>query len=237
MRVLIIEDHRLLREGLIGCLTRHYVDWVFGEAESVQDAKLQLQNPWDVVLLDLLLPDGSGFDLLSYIKSSHPQTKVIVVTCTAEQDYGIATLSEGAAAFITKQASYSEVVRAIDLALAGRRYLSQSMVEQVRGIRTRFRNGDAFLSTRELDIVHFVGQGFAASQIAVALNLSPRTVETYRSRICRKLALKGKAGLIRYAVAREMNPWASARARRKETTKSVPVEPLRPELSRTTSTS
>jgi two-component system invasion response regulator UvrY len=212
MKVLLIEDHQLLCQVVVLCLKRHYPDAAFEVAESIQAAKVRLRSPWDIVLLDLLLPDGSGFDLLSYIKRFFVETKVIVLTGTAEQDYGLAALYEGADAFVTKQASMTDLVRAIDCALVGRRYFSPSMAERVLDAHTHSRNRNDSLSSRELDILHFVGQGFSAPRIAQALNLSSRTVETYRSRIYRKLALSSKADLIRYAVARELNTAVNQRS-------------------------
>ena len=205
MHILLVEDHQLLRQVLIDCLKRHYSDAVFGEAGSGQEAKQKLRGWWDVVLLDLLLPDASGLDLLSYVKSALPDAKIIVLTSTNECDYGIAALSVGADGFVTKNASYTQIVNAIDRVLAGGRYFSQSLAELLLSAHTRRSPTDKVLSGRELDILHFVGRGLSGPEIADSLNLSPRTVETYRNRVCKKLGVKNRAGLIRLAVARELN--------------------------------
>jgi len=205
MRILLVEDHQLLREGLIACLKRHYLDATFGEAGSGNEARQQLRNSWDIVLLDLLLPDASGLDLLSCVKSALPDTKVIVLTGTEECDYGIAALTQGAAGFVTKTASCAQVVNAIDRVLAGGRYFSQSLADLLLNVHTRRGRTRDVLSGREQDILHFVGRGLSGPEIADSLHLSPRTVETYRARVCKKLGVKNVAGLVRFAVTRELN--------------------------------
>jgi DNA-binding NarL/FixJ family response regulator len=205
MRILLVEDHQLLREGLIACLKRHYLDATFGEAGSGKEARQQLRCSWDIVLLDLLLPDASGLDLLSCVKSALPDTKVIVLTGTEECDYGIAALTQGADGFITKNASCAQVVNAIDRVLAGGRYFSQSLADLLLNVHTRRGRTRDVLSGREQDILHFVGRGLSGPEIADSLHLSPRTVETYRARVCKKLGVKNVAGLVRFAVTRELN--------------------------------
>src|SRR5580693_2308107 len=161
MRILLVEDHQLLREGLIACLKRHYLSVTFGEAGSGKEAKQQFRNSWDIVLLDLLLPDASGLDLLPCVKSALPDAKVIILTGTEERDYGIAALTQGADGFVTKNSSCAQVVDAIDRVIVGGRYFSQSLADillNVHTCRSRTRDG---LSGRELDILHFVGRGWS----------------------------------------------------------------------------
>jgi DNA-binding NarL/FixJ family response regulator len=205
MRILLIEDHRLLRQGLIECLKRQYSDTVFGEAGSGQEAKVHSRSSWDIVLLDLMLPDTSGLDLLSYLKSTLPAAKVIVLTSTRECDYGIPALSQGAHGFLTKSASFNEIVKAIDYVRAGGRYFSQSLAEQLLKVHNYRTHAGNVLSGRELDILAFMGRGLSGPEIARSLHLSPRTVETYRARVCKKLGIRNSAGLIRFAVAQELN--------------------------------
>jgi DNA-binding NarL/FixJ family response regulator len=190
---------------LIACLKRHYLNATFGEAGSGKESKQQLRNSWDIVLLDLLLPDASGLDLLAFIKGTLPGTKVIVLTGTEERDYGIAALSQGADGFVTKNASCTQVVNAIDRVLAGGRYFSHSLADLLLNVHTRRSHTRDGLSGRELDILRFVGRGLSGPEIADSLHLSARTVETYRGRVCKKLGVKNVAGLIRFAVARELN--------------------------------
>jgi DNA-binding NarL/FixJ family response regulator len=204
MHILLIEDHRLLRQGLIECLKRHYADAVFGEAASAKEARSHRRSSWDIVLLDLLLPDASGLDLLSYLKSALPSAKIIILTGTDERDYGIAALLEGADGFVSKSASYTQIVQAIDHVRTGGRYFSQALAELLLNLHTRRSPNRALLSGRELDILQFVGRGLSSPEIADSLHLSPRTVETYRARVCKKLGVKKSAGLIRFAVSQEL---------------------------------
>jgi DNA-binding NarL/FixJ family response regulator len=207
MRILLIEDHQILREGVVACLTRHYSDAIFGQAGSAREAGQLLRNSWNIVLLDLFLPDSSGLDLLSTIKCVLPDAKVIVLTGTEECDYGIAALTEGADGFVTKNASCAQVVSAINRVLAGGRYFSQSLADRLLNQQTgRHHVGIVDLSGRERDIVHFVGRGLSSLEIADRLHISPRTVETYRARVCKKLGVKNTAGIVRFAVTRELSP-------------------------------
>ena len=204
MRLLVIEDHRILREGIVACLEREFPSATLGQADSDRDARAILEEGWDVALLDLGLPDGSGFGLLGCMKRMSPKIKVIVLTASAEEDCGIPALDGGADGFITKTASFSNVADAIRQVIAGRRYFSHSLAERVLAVGPRDSGEPAPLSGRELDVLRLAAGGLTSAEIARLLIVSSKTVETYRARIYKKLNVRGLAALVRYALTHQL---------------------------------
>jgi two-component system, NarL family, invasion response regulator UvrY len=200
MRILLVEDHQLLRQGIIECLRREFVGLVFGEADSVREAQVQIDKSWDVVLLDLALPDGSGFNFLVYAKAAVPATKVIVLTASAENDCGLPALQDGADGFVMKTARFSDLAKAIRAVTEGRRYFSQALIEQVLNATSHRVKIASKFSARELDTLRLTAEGLSTGEIGHSLNISPKTVETYRARICQKLEIRGFASFVRFAI-------------------------------------
>jgi two-component system, NarL family, invasion response regulator UvrY len=208
MRILLIEDHQLLRQGIIECLNREFVDSVFGEADSTRGAIVRLRSSWDVVLLDLALPDGSGFSLLARIKRSSPAAKVIVLTASTEDDCGLHALREGADGFLMKKAPFSDLAKAIRAVTEGRRYFSQTLIDRVLNATSHGERIAAKFSVRELDTLRLTAEGLSTGEIGDTLNISAKTVETYRARICQKLEIHGFASFMRFAILKQMQGYA-----------------------------
>jgi two-component system invasion response regulator UvrY len=208
MRILLIEDHKLLRQGIIECLRREFVDLVFGEADSIREARLQIDKSWDVVLLDLALPDGSGFNFLVHTKSAFPATKVIVVTALAENDCGLPALQDGADGFVMKTAPFSDLAKAIRAVTEGRRYFSQALIEKVLNATSQRVKIASRFSARELGTLRLTAEGLSTSEIGHSLNISTKTVETYRARICQKLEIRGFASFARFAILNQSHAYA-----------------------------
>ena len=202
MRILLVEDHRLLRQGIIECLNHEFVNSLFGEADSHREAIVRLRNSWDVVLLDLALPDGSGFNLLARIKRSSPESKVIVLTASTEDDCG---LPDG---FVMKTASFSDLAKAIRVVTEGRRYFSQTLIERLLNATSHGGKITSKLSVRELDTLRLTAEGLSTGEIGKTLNISAKTVETYRTRICQKLEIHGFVSFVRFAILNQMQGFA-----------------------------
>jgi two-component system, NarL family, invasion response regulator UvrY len=200
MRVLLVEDHQILRQGIIACLNREFTNSVFGEAGSIREARAQMRASWDVVLMDLGLPDGSGFELLSHTKREYPATKVVVLTSWTEEDCGLPALREGADAFVTKTAPISDLAKAIRAVAEGRRYFSAALVDRVLNATSHREKIGSRFSARELDTLRLSAEGLSTAEIGSNLNISTKTVETYRARICEKLEIHGIAAFLRYAI-------------------------------------
>jgi DNA-binding NarL/FixJ family response regulator len=200
MRILLVEDHQLLRQGIVECLNREFGKSIFGEAASIREAIVQMRAPWDVVLLDLGLPDGSGFNFLVHTKRDYPALKVIVLTASTEDDCGLPALREGADGFVMKTAPFSDLAKAIRAVTEGRRYFSQTLVERVLNATSRGEKIKAKFSARELDTLRLTAEGLSTDEIGHNLNISAKTVETYRARICQKLEIHGFASFVRFAI-------------------------------------
>jgi DNA-binding NarL/FixJ family response regulator len=208
MRILLVEDHQILRQGVIECLNREFVKSIFGEAGSIREAIVQMRASWDVVLLDLGLPDGSGFNFLANTKRDYPATKVIVLTSSTEDDCGLPALGEGADGFVTKTAPFLDLAKAIRAVSEGRRYFTPALVERVLNATShRVKIGSNF-SARELDILRLTAEGLSTGEIGHNLNISAKTVETYRARICQKLEIRGFAAFLRYAILNQSHGYS-----------------------------
>jgi DNA-binding NarL/FixJ family response regulator len=209
MRILLVEDHQLLRQGIIECLNREFVKSVFGEAESVREAIAQLRASWDVVLLDLGLPDGSGFNFLEQTKRDYPATKVVVLTAFTENDCGVPALQLGADGFVMKTAPFSDLAKAIRAVTEGRRYFSQALIERVLSATSHRVKIASKFSARELDTLRLTAEGLSTGEIGHNLNISAKTVETYRTRICQKLEIHGFASFVRFAILNQSHGYGA----------------------------
>lgn len=195
-RVLLVEDHELLRVGLRQVLSRDPELHVCGEAADIAEAKQLLrQVPADVLLLDLKLRDGNGLDLIKYVKRKYPTVRVLVCSMHDEKFYGERVLRAGASGYINKQDAAAAIVEAIRQVLNGKLFFSEELITRV--MHRAMRDGAPveaspvdLLSDRELEVFRLIGQGLPSREIAKQLHLSPSTVDTYRERLKTKLDVK-----------------------------------------------
>jgi len=207
MRVLIADDHAILRRGLIEILARQLKDVVCGEAENAAQILAQVQDhPWDLVILDLSMPGRSGIDVLADLKRARPKLPVLVLSMHPEDQYGKRMLRAGAAGFMNKDSAPEELIKAIHKVLAGGRYVSPALAEVLAGDLggQTDQPPHELLSDRELEVLRLIGSGKAISQIAELLHLSVTTVSTYRARILEKMHLTTTAELMNYAVRNQL---------------------------------
>lgn len=206
-RVLIVDDHPVVREGLAMCISRAPNLEVCGEAADIADA-LQLvaaTNP-DVAIVDISLKTGNGIDLIKRIKARHESVKVLVWSMYAENLYAERALRAGAQGYITKEQATDKIIEALRRVLDGKVYLSEGLAEQLlnRAVgHTELKAGASpveELSDRELEVFQLIGEGQDTQQIAKRMRLSPKTIETYRARVKNKLRLSTASELIRRAV-------------------------------------
>ena len=203
MRVLIADDHALLRRGLIEILTRQLEDVVCGEAEDARQILTQVQDhKWDLVILDVSMPGRSGLDVLADLKRLRPKLPVLVLSMHPEDQYGKRVLRAGAAGYMNKDSAPEELIKAIHKVRAGGRYVSPALAEVLASDLGQpiDEPPHAQLSDRELEVLRLIGSGKAISQIAELLHLSVTTVSTYRARILDKMNLTTTAELMNYAV-------------------------------------
>jgi DNA-binding NarL/FixJ family response regulator len=207
IRVLIADDHAIVRDGLRRLLAEASDMRVSGEAATGDDAVALLDTARsDVVLLDISMPGRGFLDLLRDVRERHPRTRVVVLSAHAEDEYAIRALRAGAAGYVTKDRSSQDLLAAIRKAHAGGRYVSPTLAERLAAGLTVDAGTPPHeaLSDREYQVLQLLGAGLSAKEIAARLGLSAKTVSTYRQRILEKLELKTTADLIRYAVQRKL---------------------------------
>jgi DNA-binding NarL/FixJ family response regulator len=200
IRVLIVDDHELLRAGLRSRLERESGIAVVGEAGTAERAVImaRAQQP-DLILLDLLLPRKSGYDAIPQLVGVAPQVKILVISSQASPSSVRRALSAGAAGYLPKRSSDRELVTAIRLVADGGGYVDPQL-----GARLVNANGSPALeplSDRERDIVHLLALGYTNQEIGKKLYISVRTVDTHRAHIMRKLELESRAELVMFALA------------------------------------
>jgi DNA-binding NarL/FixJ family response regulator len=206
IRVLIADDHAILRRGLKQILAETEDMTVAGEAENSQQAlQLVREAEWDVVLLDISMPDRNGIDTLKLIKKEKPKLAVLMLSMHPENQYAIRALQAGASVYLTKQSAPAQLVTAIRQVKQGRKYVSPTLAEQLAA-RLGGGGGDGetasheALSHREYQTLTLLSSGKTLSEVAAELKLSVKTVSVYRSRLLEKLQLKNNAELTHYAI-------------------------------------
>ncbi len=210
IRILIIDDHAMFREGLKQILARHSDMKVVDEAGSGQEALAKvMQHKLDVVLLDISLPGRSGPELLTEIKRSHPDIAVLVLSMHPEDQYAVRMMKAGASGYVTKESAGEELVSAIRKVFTGGRYISPKLAEvmAVALDDTSAKLPHQMLSNREFQVMRMLASGKSLKEIAEELFLSDKTVTTYRARVLEKMKLRNNVELTLYAIENKLLPW------------------------------
>jgi two-component system invasion response regulator UvrY len=203
IRVLIADDHAILRRGLREILMRALEGVVCGEANDAEQVVAQVQNlEWDLVILDVSMPGRSGLDVLRDLKVLRPKLPILVLSMHPEDQYGKRILKAGAAGYMNKESAPEELIKAIRRVLAGGRYVSPTLAEKLAlDLNDNLqREGQEALSHREFEILRMIALGKTVSQIADELHLGVSTVSTYRARILEKMRMTTTAELMHYAL-------------------------------------
>ncbi len=205
-KILIVDDHPLVRQGLIGLISTQPDFEVCGEASGISQARqiADATHP-DVAIIDITLEDGSGIELIKDLSASYPEIKLLVLTMHDELLFAERALRAGAVGFINKQEVSRTIVSALREILKGKLYLSQRTTERMVHLAVGAK-GHAEqspierLTDREIEIFQMIGQGLTSRQIATKLGLSPKTVDAHRERIKQRLELKNVTELTKHAV-------------------------------------
>ena len=204
IRVLISDDHALLRSGVKEIVVRGLKDAICGEAASAEQVLAQVQNhKWDIVILDLSMPGRSGIEVLAELKRLQPKLPVLVLSMHPEDQYGKRVLRAGASGYMNKDVAPDELINAVRKVLAGGRYVSPALAEKLAfDLGTDAAPGPAHevLSEREFEVLRLIASGKSISEIAEAIHLSVTTVSTYRARILLKMNMTTTAQLMRYGL-------------------------------------
>ncbi|MCL5037592.1 MAG: response regulator transcription factor [Chloroflexi bacterium] len=202
-KILIADDHPVIRQGLKQILAETSDIVVSGEASSGPEALKKVENEnFDVVLLDLSMPEISGLDILKQIKAEKPHLPVLILTIHPEEQYAIRALKAGASGYVEKKTAPDELVKAIRKVYRGGKYVSSALAEKlafhiVDGSEKALHLA---LSDREFQVLRMIATGKTVKEISEELFLSVKTISTYRSRILNKMKMKSNADIIRYAI-------------------------------------
>jgi two-component system invasion response regulator UvrY len=202
-RILIVDDHAIVREGLKQILAEVDDIVVAGEADcSSRALQMARREPWDLVLMDISMPDRSGLETLELLRKEHPGIQVLMLSMHRETQYAVRALKTGAAGYLNKQSAPDQLIDAIRMVASGKKYISaevaQELASQVSGERdTAPHEG---LSNREYQTLCMIASGLPVSAIAEKLSLSVKTISMYRARLLKKMQMKNNAELTHYAI-------------------------------------
>lgn len=203
IRVLVADDHGIVRRGIAQIVSESGDIAVAGEASSGEEAlELAREGQYDVAILDISMPGRGGLDVIRDIRAACPGIRIIILSMYSEEQFAVRSLRDGASAYLTKTSADEELLPAIRAVAAGHRYITAEVAERL----AYYVECDSELppherlSQREFQVLVLIGSGLTVTQVAGKLSLSDKTVSTYRARILEKMGLKTNAQLIRYAV-------------------------------------
>ncbi|HET6430449.1 MAG TPA: response regulator transcription factor [Phycisphaerae bacterium] len=207
LRILIADDHAVVRRGLIEILTEAFPGIECGEAGNAPEVMHALRDGrWDILMLDITMPGRSGVEILKDVRGTHPAMPVLVLSVHPEDQYAMRVLKAGAWGYLTKDAAPQELVQAVRRVMSGGKYVSDSLADRlVRGVRGGLDMPlHANLSDREDEIMRMIASGLTVSDIAEQLSLSVKTISTYRARVLVKMGMRTNADLTRYAIENQL---------------------------------
>jgi DNA-binding NarL/FixJ family response regulator len=207
--VLVVDDHTILREGLKKIIDHSNEFIVTAEADSGLLAIQRIRDSeFDLVLLDISLPDKNGIDILTQIKKEFPSLPVLILIIYPESHYAIRALRAGAAGYLNKKCSPNELLEAMRTAVTGLKYITATVAQELAQSLTKNKIDDlhAALSNREYQTLIMIGAGQTVTEIAQQLSLSVKTISMYRSRLLLKMSLRNNAELTHYALRHQLVP-------------------------------
>lgn len=206
-RVLIVDDHAVVRDGVKNIFDEQPGAVVFGEASTGSEAlQLARAQDWDLALLDLSLGNQSGLEVLKGLKQIRPRLPVLILSMHSEEQYAQRAFKAGASGYINKDNPRSELIKAVRRVIEGGRYVSPELAERLVGDLSRDTNiaPHEALSDREFEVLCLIASGKTVSEIAKLLSLSDKTISTYRARILEKMGKKTSAELTHYAISNHL---------------------------------
>ena len=207
LKILIADDHPIVRKGLRQILSEESDIGEVGEAQNSQEVlELVRKKSWDIVVLDITMPGRGGIDVLKELKQLHPKLPVLILSMHPEDQYAVRALKAGASGYMTKESAQDELVKAIRKILQGGKYVSPTLAEKLAfnlEVRTE-KPPHETLSDREYQVMLMIASGKTVSRIAEELALSAKTIDTYRTRILEKMKMKTNAELMKYAIRNKL---------------------------------
>jgi DNA-binding NarL/FixJ family response regulator len=209
IRILIADDHAVVREGLKQFLAETSDLTIAGEAESARDTLVKVRaEKWDLVLLDISMPDKNGLEILKEIKRERRDLPVLIFSMFSEDEYALTTLEAGASGYLTKESAPDQIIEAIRRVAQGGKYVSPGLAEKLLSSalpQGRKESRHQLLSKREFEILLCISRGESLTQIGERLHLSVKTISTYRTRILEKMGFRTNADLTRYVVKHRLD--------------------------------
>jgi len=206
-RILIIDDHAVVRDGVKKIFDEQSGAVVFGEASTRLEAlQLAREQDWDLAVLDLSLGNQSGLEVLKELKELLPRLPVLILSMHSEEQYARRAFKAGASGYITKDSSRAELAKAVNKVAAGGRYVTSTLAERLVFdlARDSDRPPHETLSDREFEVMRLIASGKTVTDIAGLLSLSDKTISTYRARLLEKMGMKTNAELTRYAIQNKL---------------------------------
>ena len=207
MRILLADDHAMLRSGLKLVLSEAFKNVQFGEAADCQQTLDAVpRHPWDLIILDISMPGRGGLDVLKEIRALYPRIPVLMLSMYTERQFAVRAFRTGANGYLTKACAGTELIRAVEHILAGGNYVSTDLAEHLVSVLSGTRGAILHerLSPREFEILRLIASGKTVKEIAFNLSLSVNTISTYRTRILEKMKLRTNAELTHYAISNDL---------------------------------
>ena len=207
LRILLADDHAIIRKGLKQILLEEYPSAIIEEVNDAEGViKRTISDEWDIIICDLSMPGRSGLDVVREVKQNFPKLPVLILSIHPEEQYAIRVLRAGAAGYLSKGAATEELIIAVQRVLQGRKYVSSAIAEKMASEleQDTSRPPHEVLSDREFEVFKMIASGKSVSEIAEQLALSVTTVSTYRARILIKMNMKTNAELTRYGLENKL---------------------------------
>jgi two-component system, NarL family, invasion response regulator UvrY len=202
LRVMLVDDHPIVRRGVRNLLVEAFPTSAIEEVGLGAEAVAKVRSHrWDLVILDLTLPDGSGLDVLKRVREMHARLPVLILSMHASEQFARRAIAAGASGYLTKDTADTELITAVTRIARGSKYFGHEILEEVAlGLHPDRLRPDKRLSEREYEVFSMISRGKTVSAIAIELGLSIKTVSTYRKRVLEKMNMSSNAELYRYAV-------------------------------------
>lgn len=207
LKILIADDHAIVRRGLKQILLEEYPSAQVGEVADAESLVTEVvTNDWEIIICDMNMPGRSGLDALSQIKQIAPHIPVLIMSMYPEDQYALRVLKAGASGYLGKETIHEHIIRAIQTVQLGKKFITPAVAEKLADAvrEDSEKEPHELLSDREFDVFKLLAAGSSVSEIAHQLSLSTTTVSTYRTRILSKMNIRSNADLTRYALERKL---------------------------------
>jgi len=207
LKILIADDHAIVRKGLKQILLEEYPSAIIGEVAETEGLLNEvINNEWNIIICDMNMPGRSGLDALNQLKQVAPQVPVLIMSMYPEDQYALRVLKAGASGYLEKESIHDDIIKAIQTVQLGKKFITPSIAEKLADAfqDNSSRQPHELLSDREFDVFKLLASGKSVSEIAGKLSLSTTTVSTYRARILEKMGIRSNADLTRYALERKL---------------------------------